>query len=878
MVRPAWAGHHALIRARRRLPWVTVPRSRALRLSAWIAGALVLVLVAAVVLVAAGLRQALPQHSGTIDVPGLSGEVTVLRDERGVPSLVAEDAEDLFRAQGFVHAQDRFFEMDYRRHVTAGRLSELVGANETALDADRVIRTFGWRDVAEAELPLLDADTRLYLQAYADGVNAYLENRSPVELAVEYRVLGMQVDLAEPEPWDPVDSLAWLKAMAWDLKGNYNQELGRATTYATLRDVALVEDLYPRYPQETNLPVLADPAAAPASAPAAPADDLLLDPELVDALDAVEDALGAVPHLLGEGEGIGSNSWVVAGDLTASGAPMLANDPHLSISAPGIWSQMGLYCAEQSARCPFAVSGFTFAGFPGVIIGHNDQLAWGLTNLGADVIDFFLERVDDEAGTYVRDGEPVPLETRTETIEVAGGDPVELEVRTTVHGPIVSDVLGIERAHVSPTLTDPSGAAQISMAWTALEPNRTADAVFAFNTAADAEDIAAAAALFAVPSQNIVYATTDGHIGYQAPGLIPVRARVTDGPVPSDGSWPRPGWDSRYDWQGYVDPATMPAVQDPAAGYVVAANQAVQVSTAEPFLTGDWDYGYRAQRIRERLEELVEAGTPIDAAAMADIQDDAWNPYAEALLPTLLSAPVEDQFTREAVDLLREWDGVQSADSAAAAYFASVWENLLEATFWDDLPESQWPSGDSRWLQVVVQLLEEPESPWWDDRRTVNVVESRNEVLARTLTTARLELTVELGKDADDWEWGSLHTAAPEHPVLGGESVPWLVRQVVNPEPRGVDGGSSIVDATAWDASTGSFGVTAAPSMRMVVDMADLDASTWITLTGTSGHPASPHYADQFGAWAAGETFPWPFTLAAVREASEAELTLRPAG
>ena len=853
-----------------------MPRRRSVNVLIGIAATVVLALVAVVALAATVVRRPLPDDAGTLDLPGLTAEVTVLRDARGFPSIYADDAEDLFRAQGFVHAQDRFFEMDYRRHVTAGRLSELVGENEEALAADTVIRTFGWREVAEQEWGLISPESRRYLTAYADGVNAYLDQRDAESLAVEYTVLGLQMDLAEPERWDPVDSLAWLKAMAWDLRGNYDDELSRAQSYSTVRDAARVDELFPRYPQDVNLPIL-----EAATAPVLTSDEVqasyLLDGDLQRALDLAEQALDAVPHLLGEGDGTGSNSWVVAGEHTASGAPLLANDPHLTISAPGIWTQMGLYCTEVSAECPFAVSGFTFSGFPGVIIGHNADLAWGLTNLGADVTDFFIERTNVGDGTYLRDGQQVAMTVRTEVIEVNGGEPVEVEVRSTVHGPIISSALGVSRATTAPMPEGARGTSEISLGWTALQPGRTADAVFAFNTAADARDIAAAAELFAVPSQNIVFATTDGHIGYQAPGRIPVRARVTDGPVPSDGTWPRPGWDSRYDWQGYVDPAQMPAVLDPASGILVAANQAVTPAGTGPFLTVDWDYGYRAQRIRESLEAAIAEGTKIDAASTNTLQNDEWSPYAAELLPALLEAPVEDDFTGQGVDLLREWDGVQSADSAAAAYFAAVWSTLLELTFWDDLPQDEWPSGDSRWLEVVKRLLEEPDNPWWDDRRTVNVVESRDEILSRTLTTARLDLTVDLGKDAGDWQWGRLHTAAPQHPVLGGDTVPDPVRQLVNPRPLAVGGGSSIVDATAWDAASGSYEVTSGPSMRMVVDLGDLDASTWVNLTGVSGHPGSVHYTDQFSAWADGETFPWPFTPAAVEEASGRELTLRPA-
>ena len=825
------------------------------------------------------IRRPLPSHSGTLDVPGLSADVTVFRDARGVPSIYAETSDDLFLAQGYVHAQDRFFEMDYRRHVTAGRLSELVGDNPDAMAADQVIRTFGWRQVAEAEWELLSPDTQRYLEAYTDGVNAYLETRGPSALGVEYAVLGLQVDVQDPEPWDPIDSVAWLKAMAWDLRGNYDEELERGLAYATVRDVVRVNELFPRYPYETRAPIL--PSAEGEPEPAPVADLAALDTtgieDLERALAAARDALEAVPHLVGEGDGVGSNSWVVSGEHTESGAPLLANDPHLSISAPGIWMQMGLYCTEVSAACPFSVTGFTFAGFPSVIIGHNAELAWGLTNMGADVTDFFLERVDTEAGTYQRDGEQVPLEVRTETIEVNGGDPVTIEVRSTVHGPIVSDVLELDRLAASPTDGAPRGRTEVALAWTALEPGRSADAVFMLATATGAEDLAAVAEAFVVPSQNIVYATTGGDIGYQAPGRIPIRARVADGPVPSDGTWARPGWDSRYDWQGYVDPAELPAAQNPPEGFIVAANQAVTDVGVGPYLTSDWDYGFRSQRLRDLITGLIADGTPIGVETSRLLQNDTASPFARALVPALVDAPVSDEFTQEAIDLLREWDGDQGADSAAAAYFAAVWATLLELTFADDLSEELWPDGGGRWLEVVVGLLDDPGNPWWDDRRTINVVESRDEIIARALEAARLELTVELGKEPADWQWGRVHTAAPRHPVLGGDAVPGPVRDLFNPRPLAVPGGGSIVNATAWDAASGSFTVTAAPSMRMVVDLGDLDASTWVTMTGTSGHPGSVHYTDQFATWASGETFPWPFTTTAVEDASVRELTLRPA-
>lgn len=855
-----------------------MPRRPRLRTALVVVASLVLLALVAVTLLGAFvLRRPLPQVSGEIAVEGLSAPVEVTRDAQGVPTVAAATAEDLFMAQGYVAAQDRFFEMDYRRHVTSGRLAELVGDEPDAIAADKVVRTLGWRRVAEQEWDLVGEDTRRYLQAYADGVNAYLAGRDPGEIAVEYTVLGLQVPLEAPEPWDPVDSLAWLKAMAWDLRSNYDAELDRALTYPVVEDVGRVEELFPAYPQDRHATIL--DAADVAPAPVAPAADVVLDiddADLQDALASADRALAAVPVLLGEGEGTGSNSWVVAGEHTASGSPVLANDPHLGISAPGIWSQVGLRCTEVTDACPFDVSGFSMAGLPGVVIGHNAELAWGLTNMGADVTDFFLERVE---GDQVRvDGVTEPLTVRTETIEVAGGDPVELTVRSTRHGPIVSEVLtDVADAGQAPV---PDGAPgnrfEVALSWTALEPGTTGDAIFAMMTAGDATEIATAAALFDVPAQNIVFATVDGHIGYQAPGRVPVRADVPGSPVPSDGTWPRPGWDSRYDWQGYVEDAAMPRALDPAEGFVVAANQQVTPAGTGPRLGDGTDYGYRSQRIRDLLTEQIASGEPVDVASTQALQVDQQDPYARVLVPVLLEVELDDAFDAGGQELLRDWDQVASADSPAAAYLAAVWAELLEQTFADDLPDGHEPTGGSRWLEVVTRLLDEPTSPWWDDRSTPGVVEGRDEILSRAMAEARLELTAQIGSRPADWRWGLLHQAAPAHPVLGGEQVPAAVRWFTNPRPQQVGGGSSIVDATAWDASSGSYTVTAAPSMRMVVDLGDLDASTWVALTGTSGHPGSQHYDDQLPRWARGEQLAWPFTAAAVDAAAEDRLTLTP--
>ncbi len=833
----------------------------------------VLVLVAGGILAISTARRSLPQTTGELRVEGLTSQVTVVRDARGVPTVTADNSGDLFRAQGFLSAQDRFFQMDLRRHITAGRLAEMVG--QSAVAADRVIRTMGWRRVAEQELPILAPETRQYLQAYADGVNAYLRTaRSPADVALEYTVLARTNPGYRIESWTPVDSLAWLKALAWDLRGDYRDELTRARLSRRI-PVRQIAALYPPYPLSRNSPILGPQDWKPVGATSQAASvvpSALRTPQSQAALDRVSAALDAVPALLGQGSDVGSNSWVVAGSRTTTGKPLLANDPHLALGIPSAWSQVNLQCRSLSTACPFQVSGFSFAGLPGVVIGHNGTIAWGLTNLGADVTDFYLEQVT--GATYLRDGRQVPLQTRLETIKVAGGSSVSMTVRSTVHGPILSD----EDAAITEAgdRTVVRGAAQtnryaVSLAWTALRPNRTADALFALDRARGWDDFRRAAALLAVPAQNIVYADTSGRIGYQTPGLIPVRRSATPDAPP--GFWPAPGWDSQWDWTGFVPFAQLPWTLDPSDGIIVAANQAV-TATPTPFITSEWDYGFRAQRIRG----LLEATPKVSPEQMAQVQGDTRNTFAPVLVERLLGVQVDD-FTAQAQRLLRDWDGEQpadkSSDSAAAAYYNAVWKHLLELTF-DELPPDMGPDGGSRWMIVMEQLLKDPKNDWWDDKTTPGVTEGSGEILKRALVEARLDLARKLGKVPATWRWGRLHQLELRHPVMGTSTVPDLVRSIFNRGGIELGGGSSIVNANAWNASAPGYDVVTGPAMRMVVDLSNLDASRWVNSTGQSGHPSSRHYADQVDAWAANETFPWPFTAAAAGAAGEDRLTLRP--
>ncbi|GAA0948466.1 penicillin acylase family protein [Kribbella koreensis] len=812
------------------------------------------------------VRHSFPGYDGTVELTGLDADVEVVRDGNGIPQIYADKPGDLFAAQGYIHAQDRFFEMDFRRHVTSGRLAELFG--KKALETDKFVRTLGWRRVAEKELALLTPTTRQYLDDYARGVNAYLDTHEGSALSLEYAVLSLKDPTGpdyHPEPWTAADSLAWLKAMAWDLGGNMDDEITR-TKLAAKYPVANIASLYPDYPFDRNEPIIATAAVTKGGAfttsEQAPAPQRgMLTEDLLKSLDTIDKVAKGLPDLIGRGDGIGSNSWVVSGEHTTTGKPLLANDPHLGATMPGIWTQIGLHCNNVNTQCPYDVSGFSFSGLPGVVIGHNASISWGFTNLDPDVMDLYLEKFAGP-NAVMYDNKRTGLARREEKFKVAGQDKEEtIIVRESRHGPIISDVGDDEReaGELSAKKLKSPEAFGVALQWTALTPGRTADALFAINRAQNWTQFRAAASIFEVPSQNLVYADREGHIGYQAPGRVPIRNA-------GFGDWPVPGWDSRYHWKGYIPFDAMPTEADPVDGVIVTANQAVVPETYPYHLTDDWDYGYRAQQILER----VRAAGKLDANAMASIQLDTKNRNAEQLMPYLLHVQINDEFDRQGQDTLRNWDFTQPADSAPAAYFNVVWRNLLQLTFHDQLPESAWPDGGSRWFEVMRTLVTQPNSTWWDNLDTTQR-ESRDDILREALVNARAEITTKMAREPSNWQWGRLHKLTLTNQTLGTSGI-GVVDKLFNRGPYELGGGSSIVDATSWDAAEG-YKVISTPSMRMVVDLSDFDKSRWINLTGVSGHAFSSNYIDQTKLWVRGETLPWAFTRAAVEATRKHTLT-----
>ena len=571
----------------------------------------------AAVLLAAGyfyLRQSLPQTEGEIRLPGLGAAAEVMRDRYGVPHIFAASLEDASFALGYVHAQDRLWQMEMSRRIAAGRVAELLGAG--ALETDRFLRTLGVRRSAEANLRVLDAETRRLLDSYAAGVNAFLAS-GPV-LPVEFWLTG-----AQPEPWTPADSIGWVKMMAWDLGGNFRNELLRMSLARTL-PLARIHQILPPYPGEQP-PVIAD---------------------LKELYGTLERDAVQLAQFAPDNDGLGSNNWVVSGARSASGKPLLANDPHLGLTAPPVW-----YFAHISVPGTNVI-GSTLPGVPGIILGRNERIAWGFTNTGPDVQDLYIEKLDAAGGYLAPEGRR-PFQVIEETIRVKGAAPEKLRVRVSRHGPVISDVLrtaqdAAPRGHV------------IAFAWTALaEDDRTMQAALKFARAREWQGFLAAARDFQSPQQNIVYADVEGNIGFVAAGRVPVRKPAND----LKGLAPAPGWLEKYDWDGYLPFDQLPSSFNPASGALVTANHRITPPEYAHFISSDWQPPYRADRI-QRLLDAAPRHTP---QSFARIQADVVSLAMRDLRPRLLATRPRSEEARKALALLGKWDGAMAAGAQRTA-------------------------------------------------------------------------------------------------------------------------------------------------------------------------------------------------------------------
>ena len=741
------------------------------------------------------LFSSLPDVDATETVEGLVAEVEIIRDAHGIPHIRADNDEDAYFALGYVHAQDRLWQMDSMRRLGSGRLSEVIG--KRGLRSDRYMRMLGLGRLAQSQYQRMQAPVRRALEAYAAGVNAWLKTRSGT-LPPEFLALGYT-----PEPWRPADSLLWGKMMAIKLSGNWPDELLRARLAPRLEPQP-IDELWPP-----------TPAGGPVTTSA-----------LFQELPLGELA-AAIPGPSGLPRGA-SNAWAVGGELTESGKPLLANDPHLGFAAPILW-----YLAVIQAP-GLSVSGATVPGVPFTILGHNGAIAWGMTSTQADLEDLFIERVDPENhGRYLSPDGPLPFKTRREEIAVDGGETVTMTVRHTRHGPVISDVLGKAGEEAA-------GAGKvIALAATYLVgDDLTPQALYGVNRAAGWEDFTAALEDFHAPQVNLIYADTHGNIGFIAPGHVPIRRS-------GRGRVPHPGWSGEADWTSFVPFDELPKAFNPATGRIANANNSIVPPDYPYLITDDWEAPYRVRRILD----LLDGGQPHSTATMTAIQGDRLSLMARHLLPLMLPIEADSPKARQALELLAEWDGTMARDRPEPAIFSTWLRQLNDDVYGDDLGDLL----NSYWTlrpRFIASVLTEKRH-WCDNVDTAGIEEDCPSLLKASLERALDDLGKRLGNDMASWRWGDIHKAKFKHPLFSG--IP-LIGALAD---LGIEtgGGNYTVmrGASRVNDPQHPFDHIHGPGYRAVYDLSDLSKSHFMIATGQSGNPLSGHYRDLMESWRDGK-------------------------
>jgi penicillin amidase len=778
------------------------------------------------------VRASLPQLDGAIQVAGLSAPVEVLRDARGVPHLRASSLQDLFFAQGYVTAQDRLWQMDLSRRLAEGELSEVFG--ERALRLDLENRPLGFRQVSQRALEELSPEARAPITAYTHGVNAFIASHRG-RLPIEFQLLNYQ-----PRPWTEVDSLDVSLNMAKSLNTTWGTDLMRERIKAKLGS-ELFADLFPDHSplDEPVAELPATPGRMPKKTSSPSADGsfgMTQEAPLGMTSEADDPTLAALLSANVESDpGLGSNNWVVSGAHTQSGKPLLANDPHLDHSVPSIWYMIHLKGPGLN------VSGVSLPGLPLVVIGHNERIAWGMTNTGPDVQDLYVESFDPAApGKYLHNGAWVDAEVRDEVIKVRRKRDYRLTVKVTRHGPIISH----------------AGNRDLALRWTALEPHALSglfNSVSKLSLAQNWEQFTAALRDYTGPEQNFVYADMDGNIGYYAAAWVPIRRQGT-------GAVPEPGSTDDYDWVNYIPFEQLPHAYNPASGIIATANGRVVPDGYPYFITSHWDAPFRTARIFQ----LLRAGKAFAVDDMLRIQtdiltlEDSW--LAGQLLKAALNAPPQDPDAQYALSLLSHWDGEARMDSAATLVCEvtrrALFERILKPKLGDKLSGYGWGMSTI----FLENVLANNWTRWLPPGDS-----SFAETLRKSLEAGVKQIPGRVrSRSHDAWKWGNTIPLTFYHPM--GEGIPLLGRLLdVGPFPQAGT-------ATTVKATTPRHG----PSMRMVVDFSNLDHSVQNITLGESGQVSSSYYKDQFDAWYNGRSFPMSFSDAAVEQATVHKLVLRP--
>jgi len=786
----------------------------------WMSRIAVGILLLALVSAGAGwlyVQRSLPQTDGSVALAGARGEIRIERDALGIPTIKAGSTEDAMFGLGFAHAQDRLWQLETHRRIGSGRLAEAFG--DGALEGDQFLRALGVKRIAAAQWSGTSAETRGIITAYAAGINAYIQQGMKAR-PPEFVVLGIH-----PEPWTPEDTMAWATMMAWDLGGNWSTELLRMRL-ALKMPVARIDELIPPYPGDKPL-ISTDYAKL--------FRELKLDGKL---------GTQALNHAPESGvEGIGSNNWVLHGSHTDSGKPLLANDPHLKLSAPALW-----YFARIEAP-GLKVAGATLPGLPGVVLGQNEHVAWGFTNTAPDVQDLYIERIKPgDAMQYQTPDGWAKFETFTEVIKVKGKPDVTMTARATRHGPVISDA-GRATEGLIGAADKPSYA--LVMRWTALDVDTsTMDAAVAFNRAKSVAEFIAAAAKNTAPMQNMVVADRQGHIGFVAAGRVPLRKPEND----LKGQVPSPGWDARYDWAGYLDSASTPREIDPPRGWLATANQRIHPVDYPHYITNEWSVPYRMQRI----EEMLNARPKHDIDSMRAMQADVVSLATRRLLPFLQKAKSAHPLAAAAQQRLADFDGTMAADRAAPLIFTAWATRLAQTVFADETGATVYGRGPgNRSFRDALEGVLERGDGWWCDDKSTPAVETCEQQIDAAFTGALEELQATQGADISKWQWGKAHVARSEHRPFSQVKPLALWFELRTP----VGGDTFTVNVsrvnTRPDRTTGERYLNEhGPSMRAIYDLGDLSKSRFMQSSGQSGILFSPLYGSFVERWAKVEYVP----------------------
>lgn len=768
-------------------------------------------------------RAALPPVDGELRLPGLHERVEVLWDRWGVPHVYAQSTHDLFFTQGYLLASERLFQIELMLRFGSGRLSELFG--DLTLPLDRFIRAVGWNRAGRRLTEQWDDLSWEMSEAFAAGAQTWL-SRMPAR-PVEYEVLQLDPYFPEGQEAAELASAASL-LMAWGLSTNWDGELLRMEVAERLGWDGMTQ-LFPEMAPDAPIVVAGKSGGT--------------------GRRRAFNVLREAPRFP---KGQGSNNWVVAGRRTVTGKPLLANDPHLFVQLPSIWYEIHLSAPGIDVR------GVALPFSPGVIIGHNDRIAWGITNLGGDTQDLFLERLSEDGTAALHNGAWEPVALHREEIAVRGRpDPEVVEARETRHGPLLDAYLiGVG----APTVVE--GIRETySLRWVALEEATKPSTVYRLNIAASFEEFRAALSDWATPGGNFVYADVDGNIGYQATGWHPIRPK-------GDGTIPVPGWTGEHEWEGYVPFDELPFAYNPDEGFLATANNRIH-DDSYPYLIGkDFLPPFRVRRV---VELLTETDTH-DIGSFRRIQGDTVSLPAREIVPRLLEVEPADDRQKEALALLADWDFDLRADSAAAALY-EVWccrigDAILLPRLGKELHEHyfslrQWTN--SFQFQVLPNLLAYPTATWFGGEGK----EARDDLLRQALDTALDELVAAMGEDVGGWTWGALHRVR-----FAGQlaRLPDLAELFTGGE-LGWGGDEQTVCQGMYEPGAG-YDAVVVPSWRQIIDLSDLDASLGTHTVGQSGNPASPHFNDLFPLWSTGQYHPLPFTRAAVEAATESRLEL----